>query len=54
MNLGKKIAATLMPGSVVLLYGNLGSGKTTLVKGIAAGLGITDDIGSPTFTLMNV
>lgn len=54
IEVGKKIAANLKPGSVVLLYGNLGSGKTTFVKGIAIGLGITDDIVSPTFTLMNV
>jgi tRNA threonylcarbamoyladenosine biosynthesis protein TsaE len=40
-------------GSIVLLSGNLGAGKTTLVQGIGAGLGITDPISSPTFTLIN-
>ena len=37
-----------------MLNGNLGSGKTTLVKGLAAGLGIDSEITSPTFTLMSV
>jgi tRNA threonylcarbamoyladenosine biosynthesis protein TsaE len=50
---GKEFASTLKPGHVVLLYGDLGAGKTSLVKGIASGLGITSDITSPTFTLMN-
>jgi tRNA threonylcarbamoyladenosine biosynthesis protein TsaE len=51
---GKKIASDLRGGDVVLLHGDLGSGKTTLVKGIAEGLGVNDDVVSPTFTLMNV
>ncbi|MSU75634.1 MAG: tRNA (adenosine(37)-N6)-threonylcarbamoyltransferase complex ATPase subunit type 1 TsaE [Candidatus Magasanikbacteria bacterium] len=51
---GKKFASSLRSGDVVCLYGELGAGKTTLVKGIAEGLGIKDDITSPTFTLMNV
>lgn len=50
---GKEFASTLKPGHVVLLYGDLGAGKTSLAKGIASGLGITSDITSPTFTLMN-
>ncbi|AFY95925.1 tRNA (adenosine(37)-N6)-threonylcarbamoyltransferase complex ATPase subunit type 1 TsaE [Chamaesiphon minutus] len=49
MDLGKSLTA----GSVLLLTGDLGSGKTTLVKGIAHGLGITDSIVSPTFTIIN-
>jgi len=52
--IGKKIAQTLTGGAVVLLYGELGAGKTTLVKGIARALGVKEDITSPTFTLMNV
>lgn len=40
-------------GSVILLEGDLGSGKTTLVKGIGEGLGISEPIVSPTFTLIN-
>ncbi len=51
---GKKIAPSLRGGDVICLYGELGAGKTTLVKGIAEGLGITEEITSPTFTLMNV
>ena len=54
LELGKKIAETLHGGDIVLLHGELGAGKTTLVKGIAQGLGIKEDITSPTFTLMNV
>jgi len=50
---GKKIAADLKGGDVVLLYGDLGAGKTTLTKGIAAYFGIKDIV-SPTFTLMQV
>ena len=53
-NFGKKIALDLKGGDVVCLYGELGAGKTTLVKGIAEGLGIKEEITSPTFTLMNV
>src|SRR3989338_4007389 len=52
--LGRDIAHKLIGGCIVLLYGELGAGKTTLVKGIAEGLGVKDDIVSPTFTLMNV
>ncbi len=51
---GKKLAQNFHGGDIVLLYGNLGAGKTTLSKGIARGLGIEKDITSPTFTLMNV
>ena len=52
--IGKKIAQTLTGGAVVLLYGELGAGKTTLVKGIARALGVKEDITSPTFTLLNI
>ncbi len=52
--IGKKISATLHGGDIVALSGDLGAGKTTLVKGIAAGLGIEHEMTSPTFTLMNV
>ena len=54
INIGKKIATQLKGGDIVLLYGNLGAGKTTLTKGIAEGLGIKKDILSPTFTLMQL
>ncbi|MBQ9145656.1 MAG: tRNA (adenosine(37)-N6)-threonylcarbamoyltransferase complex ATPase subunit type 1 TsaE [Clostridia bacterium] len=48
-----KLAATLRGGEVVLLCGDLGSGKTTFVKGLAHALGIDQVVTSPTFTLMN-
>ena len=51
---GKTIAANLKSGDILLLLGDLGAGKTTLVKGIAERLGIENTITSPTFTLMNV
>jgi tRNA threonylcarbamoyladenosine biosynthesis protein TsaE len=44
---------SLPPSTVLLLEGDLGSGKTTLVQGIGAGLGITEPISSPTFILLN-
>jgi tRNA threonylcarbamoyladenosine biosynthesis protein TsaE len=49
INLGKSLNA----GSVILLEGDLGTGKTTLVQGIGEGLGIAEPIVSPTFTLIN-
>ena len=51
--LGIKLGQLLTAGSVLLLEGNLGSGKTTLVQGIGKDLGITEAIVSPTFTLVN-
>jgi tRNA threonylcarbamoyladenosine biosynthesis protein TsaE len=54
VRLGRLLAGLLRPGTVVALQGDLGSGKTTLVKGIAEGLlGINErDVTSPTFTIM--
>jgi tRNA threonylcarbamoyladenosine biosynthesis protein TsaE len=50
---GARVAATLEPGTVVLLTGDLGTGKTAFVRGMAEGLGIDpDDISSPSFTLI--
>lgn len=54
VRLGEKFARTLKAGEVVLLDGGLGSGKTTFVKGMAAGIGITKNITSPTFVIMKV
>lgn len=51
--IGVKLGSTLPASTVILLFGDLGAGKTTLVKGIGEGLGITDPIVSPTFTLIN-
>jgi tRNA threonylcarbamoyladenosine biosynthesis protein TsaE len=52
-DVGRRIAATLSAGSVVLLVGDLGAGKTALVRGLAEGLGVLpEDVSSPTFTLM--
>jgi len=51
--LGIQLGQTLAAGSVLLLEGDLGSGKTTLVQGMGDGLGIQDSIESPTFTLIN-
>ncbi|HBF67211.1 MAG TPA: tRNA (adenosine(37)-N6)-threonylcarbamoyltransferase complex ATPase subunit type 1 TsaE [Candidatus Magasanikbacteria bacterium] len=54
IELGRTFAAGLRGGDVVLLRGNLGAGKTVFVKGVAAGLGVREDITSPTFMLMNL
>jgi tRNA threonylcarbamoyladenosine biosynthesis protein TsaE len=45
------LAAGLRPGDVVLLHGELGTGKTTFVRGAAKALGVTDPVTSPTFTI---
>jgi tRNA threonylcarbamoyladenosine biosynthesis protein TsaE len=51
--LGLELGLALTAGSVLLLTGELGSGKTTLVQGLAQGLNIDDAIVSPTFTIIN-
>lgn len=48
----KKIGGNLKRGDVLCLDGDLGVGKTVFTKGVAAGLGIKDDVSSPTFTLI--
>lgn len=50
--LGRSLAAQLRPGDVLLLYGELGAGKTVFSRGVARGLGIEGPIASPTFTLL--
>ena len=49
--LGARLAAALEPGEVVLISGELGTGKTTLVRGAARALGVDEPIVSPTFTI---
>ncbi|MDE7086803.1 MAG: tRNA (adenosine(37)-N6)-threonylcarbamoyltransferase complex ATPase subunit type 1 TsaE [Clostridia bacterium] len=53
LQFAKKYAQTLLPGDVVLLEGEMGSGKTVFCKGVAQGLGIKDEILSPTYSYMN-
>jgi len=48
---GSRIAAELEPGDVVLVSGELGSGKTTLIRGACRALGVTQPVTSPTFTI---
>jgi tRNA threonylcarbamoyladenosine biosynthesis protein TsaE len=56
ITIGELIGSASKPGQVYAIYGDLGAGKTQLVKGIARGIGISDweYVVSPTFTLMNV
>jgi len=53
-NMAVDLGKNSKKGSVFALYGDLGTGKTIIAKGIASGLGITEDITSPTFTLLDV
>ncbi|MGH2951841.1 MAG: tRNA (adenosine(37)-N6)-threonylcarbamoyltransferase complex ATPase subunit type 1 TsaE, partial [Solirubrobacterales bacterium] len=48
---GARLAAELEPGDVVLVSGDLGSGKTTLIRGACAKLGVGEQVVSPTFTI---
>ena len=51
--IGRELASGLSAGSVVLLFGDLGAGKTAFVRGLAEGLGIpAEEVSSPTFTIM--
>jgi tRNA threonylcarbamoyladenosine biosynthesis protein TsaE len=52
VELGRRLAGFLLPGDVLGLSGDLGSGKTTFVRGLAAGLGSTDRVVSPSFILV--
>lgn len=52
--LGASLAASLRPGDVVVLSGDLGAGKTTFTQGLGAGLGVRGDVTSPTFVISRV
>lgn len=52
--LGEALGRVLEPGDVLVLTGDLGAGKTQLTKGIAAGMGVQDDVTSPTFNILMV
>ena len=52
MNFAGKLAPMLRAGDTVLLYGDLGAGKSVLARGIARGMGVTGPMPSPTFTLL--
>jgi len=52
-SLGETWASEVQPGWVIALSGDLGAGKTQLVKGLARGLGVNSRVHSPTFTLVN-
>lgn len=52
MDIGKTIAKYLFKGSVITLSGDLGAGKTTFTKGVGLGIGIKEEINSPTFNIL--
>ena len=52
--LGEEIGKKAVPGQVFALLGDLGVGKTVFIKGVAKGLGITEPVNSPTFTIVQV
>lgn len=52
--LGRRLAGKLQMGDVVLLWGDLGAGKSEMTRGIAEGLGVSGPVTSPSFTILNV
>lgn len=52
--LGKKLGQQAVPGMIICLNGDLGTGKTVFTQGFAAGLGIEEPVNSPTFTIVQV
>ena len=53
LGIGERLAARLGPGDVVACLGELGAGKTCFIQGLARGLGVTSEVTSPTFVLVN-
>ena len=53
MRAGAEFARSLKPGDVVALHGDLGSGKTIFVKGVATGLGLDEEVSSPDFDIIH-
>lgn len=53
-NAGKTLGEKVQPGDIYLLNGDLGVGKTVFTQGVAKGLGITEHVNSPTFTIVQV
>ena len=51
---GKKMGEEVLPGQIIAINGDLGVGKTVLTKGLAEGLGITEPVCSPTFTIVQI
>ena len=51
--LGENFSGTLSAGTVVALFGDLGTGKTHFIKGVCRGLGVHEHVASPTFTIIN-
>ena len=54
IELGRKIGEAAKPGQIYTLSGDLGVGKTVFTKGVASGLGITEPVNSPTFTIVQI
>ena len=54
LQLGKLISEKLTPGTIIALYGQLGSGKTVFVKGCCEGLTVKEAVTSPSYTIMNI
>ena len=52
--LGERLAEQLKAGDVILLEGDLGAGKSEFARGVAKGLGVTETVTSPSFTILNV